>query len=65
MFGYLPEHLVSHGTSSNTPPQAACSPSEVAKCFALTLGRAFVSMSAVISSVGQYMRLIVPFCTMN
>ena len=52
-------------TISNTPPQAGCSLSELVKCFALMLGRAFVSMSAVISSVGQYTRLIIPFCTIN
>ena len=37
--------------------------SDLAICFALLFGRAFVSMSAVISSVGQYIKLIVPFCT--
>jgi hypothetical protein len=39
--------------NSNTPPQTVESPSAVAKCFALTEGNALVSVSAVMSFVGQ------------
>ena len=38
---------------SNTPLQVAESPSWDAKCFAFAEERAFVSMSAVMSSVGE------------
>ena len=38
--------------TSNTPPQVRCHLSAFAKCFALMLGSALVSISAVISSVG-------------
>ena len=38
---------------SNTPPQSLESPSARAKCLTLALGRALVSVSATISSVGQ------------
>lgn len=37
----------------NTPPQTITSPRAVAKCFTFAEGRAFVSVSATISSVGQ------------
>src|SRR5215469_9151340 len=40
-------------TIPTLPPQAAPSPSAAAKCFALVLGSGFVSVSAVISSVGR------------
>ena len=39
--------------TSNTPPQMVCSPREVAKCFALILGKALVRVSVTILSVGQ------------
>ena len=38
---------------SNTPPQVVCSSSEFMKCFTMALGNAFISMLAVMSSVGQ------------
>ena len=38
---------------SNTPPQTDTSPSSAAKCLTLGDGRAFVSVSAIISLVGQ------------
>ena len=59
--------VVSHLGSDNLQhsPQARHNLSELAKCFALTLGKVLVSISAVISSVRQYTKLIVPFCTMN
>ena len=38
---------------SNTPPQTFRRPRADAKCLALALGRAFVRVSATISSVGQ------------
>jgi hypothetical protein len=60
---YCPKQVMLQ--TSNTPPQAGCNSSEFAKCFALMLSKAFVSMSAVMSSVGQYTKLIVLFCTMN
>ena len=41
---------------SNTPPQTFASPIDTAKCLAFIKGKALVNMSAVISSVGQYMR---------
>src|ERR1700678_3249130 len=36
-----------------TPPQSGTRPSSLAKCLTLVEPRAFVSMSAIISSVGQ------------
>jgi hypothetical protein len=38
---------------SNTPPQGDESPSSATKCLTLAEGRALVSMSAIMSSVGQ------------
>ena len=38
---------------SNTPPQGAASPSCDAKCLTFAEGRALVSVSATMSSVGQ------------
>ena len=48
---------------SYTPPQVRQSPSIIVKCFAFAFGSAFINTSAVISSVGQYIKLIDPFCT--
>ena len=48
---------------SYTPPQVRRSPNIFMKCFAFAFGSAFISMSAVMSSVGQYIRLIDPLCT--
>jgi hypothetical protein len=48
---------------STLPLQVECSPSAEAKCFALMLGKGLVSVSAVMSSVGQYIREIFPSCT--
>ena len=42
-----------HLAYSNTPPQGAASPSWDAKCLTFADGRALVSVSATISSVGQ------------
>ena len=44
---YVPAHI------PTLPLQVERRPSPIAKCFAFMLGRAFVRMSAVISSVGQ------------
>src|SRR6266567_3132811 len=49
---------------SNTPPHFMHSPSPVVKCFTLADGKAFVSVSATMSSVGQYMRRREP-CSMT
>ena len=38
---------------SNTPPQAARSPSSTAKCLTFGEGNALVNVSAIISAVGQ------------
>lgn len=38
---------------SDTPPQTVASPIAAAKCLTFALGSAFVSVSAVMSSVGQ------------
>ena len=48
---------------SYTPPQVGWSPSIFMKCFAFAFGSAFVSMSAVMSSVEQYIKLIDLLCT--
>ena len=45
---------------SNTPPQTFASPIDAAKCLAFIEGKALVNMSAIISSVGQYVRRILP-----
>jgi hypothetical protein len=45
----------------DTPPQALTRPSSDAKCLTLGEGSGLVSESANMSSVGQYMRRIVPF----
>jgi hypothetical protein len=39
--------------NSNTPPQIDMSPSSAAKCLTFGNGKALVSVSATISSVGQ------------
>ena len=48
-----PSRLVEAFVYPNTPPQTVTSPRAVAKCFTFADGRAFVRVSATISSVGQ------------
>src|SRR5712672_2333971 len=48
----------------NTPPHFVRSPSPAAKCLTLAEGKALVSSSATMSSVGQYMRHREP-CSMT
>jgi len=43
----------SHACYPNTPPQADESPSSVAKCLTLANGKASISVSTIMSLVGQ------------
>ena len=48
---------------SNSPPQTFASPIDKAKCLDFREGSALVKMSAIMSSVGHYVNLILPSST--
>jgi hypothetical protein len=51
-----PAHGLRPGLGKHYPPQTVDSPSSTTKCLTFAEGSALVSVSAIMSSVGQYMR---------